>query len=271
MHIVLAGMAGVLGCLIGGTPSFMMTGLAGIISIVMKTTGYDTTWFDTNIVNLMFLPAVMFNGAVVATAYASKKHDIQGYETWRSLAFTNDPVVLIMASIGGIAGYCLFQLATILQFPCDCGAFSVLTIAIITRLLTPGKKYKKDGYEILHHLPHTLWLFHILFAGCIAFVFAWFGEITGNYTIGFSISALSLILLSIDSNFPATHHISLVAGYSMMVTHSLCISVLLGILSELLCYSFGIIYNDKCSSHLDPPTVPILLFSLILFIIQIYM
>lgn len=148
MHIVLAGMAGVLGCLIGGTPSFMMTGLAGIISIVMKTTGYDTAWFDTNIVNLMFLPAVMFNGAVVSTAYASKKHDIQGYETWRSLAFTNDPVVLIMASIGGIAGYCLFRLATILQFPCDCGAFSVLTIAIITRLLTPGKKYKKDGYEI---------------------------------------------------------------------------------------------------------------------------
>ena len=151
---------------------------------------------------------------------------------------------------------------------CDCGAFSLLTIAIITRLLTPGKKYKKDGYEILHHLPHTLWLFHILFAGCIAFVFAWFGEVTGNYTIGFSISALSLILLSIDANFPATHHITLVAGYSMMVTHSLAISVLLGILSELLCYSFGIIYNDKCSSHLDPPTVPILLFSLILFTIQ---
>ena len=54
----------------------------------------------------------------------------------------------------------------------------------------------------------------------------------------------------------------------MMVTHSLVLSTLLGILSELVCYSFGIVYNDKCSSHVDPPTVPILLFSLILFTIQ---
>ena len=147
MNIVLAGIAGVLGCLIGGTPSFMMTGLAGLISYIFQTVSIDTTWFDTYIVNLIFLPAIIFDGAVVATAYASQKYNIKGYETWRSLSFTNDPMVLIMACIGGMCGYLLYDLAEIVNFPCDHGAFSVLSIAIIVRILTPGAKYKKDGIE----------------------------------------------------------------------------------------------------------------------------
>lgn len=267
LQTTLAGCAGVIGCLIGGTPAFIILGFAGIIMIILNTCGIDTTWFSTYVVNLMLLPAVIFNADVVAVAYTAKKgNDIKGYDTWRSLAFTMDPKVLIVGFITGVISWLLFSLVSYLNFPCDCGAFTVMTIAIITRLfLSTDRKMEKDAYRIMCKLPKNIWLFHIIYAAILAFVFGYFTETTGNYFIGFYVSAASLIFLIEDPVFPATHHITLVAGYTMMMTHNLLLAVIFGICAELMCYSFMIAFNDKCSTHIDPPTVPILFFSFLLF------
>lgn len=269
LQTILAGCAGVIGTLIGGTPAFIILGLAGIIMIIMNTCGVDTTWFSMYVVNLMLLPAVIFDGDVVAVAFTAKKReDINGWDTWRSLSFTMDPKVLLIGFGTGVVSWLLFSFANTMNFPCDCGAFTVMTVAILTRLfLSKGRKVNPDGRRILTNLPLNVWLFHIIFAGILAFVFGYFTEFTGNYFIGFYVSALSLIFLVVDPVFPATHHITLVAGYAMMMTHNLVVAVILGILSELLCYAFTIVFNDKCSTHIDPPTVPILLFSFLLFVI----
>lgn len=266
---LLAGCAGVLGTLMGGTPAFIALGLAGIIKIIMNSCGVDTTWFSEYVVNLMLLPAVIFNADVVGVAYSAlKKDDIHGYDTWRSLAYAMDPIVLLVGFITGVCSWLLFSFVSYLNLPCDCGAFTVMTIAILTRLfLSKGRKVREDGIEILNKLPNNVWIFHLVFSAIVAFVFAYFTEVTGYYFIGFYVSAFSLILILVDPVFPATHHITLVAGYTMMCTHNYVLAVILGVLSELLCYSFTIIFNDKCSTHIDPPTVPILLFSTILFMI----
>lgn len=266
---ILAGCAGMIGTLMGGTPAFITLGLAGIIMIIMSSCGVDTTWFSEYVVNLMLLPAVIFNADVVGVAFLAKnREDINGYDTWRSLAYTMDPKILCVGFMTGVCSWLLFSLVSYLNFPCDCGAFTVLTVAIITRFfLSKGRKVREDGVEILSKLPKKVWIFHILFSAIIAFVFAYFTETTGYYFIGFYVSALSLLWILVDPVFPATHHITLVAGYAMMCTHNYVIAVILGVLSELLCYAFTIVFNDKCSTHIDPPTVPILLFSTILFVI----
>lgn len=269
IQTVLAGCAGVIGILTGGTPAFIILGLAGIIMVIMNACGIDTTWFSEYVVNLMLLPAVIFNADVVGVAYMAKhRDDINGYDTWRSLAFAMDWKVLLVGFLTGVVSWLLFSLVSYLHFPCDCGAFTVLTIAILTRLfLSKGRKYRSDGMMVLQKLPKNVWIFHIIFSAVIAFVFAYFTEVTGYYMIGFYVSALSLILILSDPVFPATHHITLVAGYTMMTTHNMILAVILGVLSELICYAFTIVFNDKCSTHVDSPTVPILLFSTILFVL----
>lgn len=269
LQTILAGCAGVIGCLIGGTPAFIILGLAGILMIILNTCGLDTTWFSTYVVNLMLLPAVIFDGDVVAVAYTAKKRDdINGWDTWRSLTFTLDPKVLLVGFGTGVCSWLIFSLVSFLNLPCDCGAFTVMTIAILTRLtLSKGRKMDPDGFRILYKLPKNVWLFHIIFSAILAFVFGYFTEVTGYYFIGFYVSALSLIFLVVDPVFPATHHITLVAGYTMMMTHNLVLAIILGVLAELMCYAFTIVFNDKCSTHIDPPTVPILFFSFLLFVI----
>ena len=53
---------------------------------------------------------------------------------------------------------------------------------------------------------------------------AYFAKETGLYTIGFSISALTLIFALSDPAFPATHHTTLVVGYAMAQTGNILIA-----------------------------------------------
>lgn len=92
-YMILAFMGGGLGTIIGGTQTFIITGLVGILAALMTVSGVSVEWFNNTVLNLIFLPYVIFNGAVLATGYASLKYDIKGYETGRSLAFTVDPIV----------------------------------------------------------------------------------------------------------------------------------------------------------------------------------
>ena len=89
--ILIALLAGALGALIGGTQTFIITGFVGILSFVMQVCGVDTSFFDTHVLNTLFLPCIIFNGAVVSTAYSAKHYNIRGFETNKSLAFTVEP------------------------------------------------------------------------------------------------------------------------------------------------------------------------------------
>ena len=94
---------------------------------------------------------------------------------------------------------------------------------------------------------------------------AFFAKTTGLYTIGFSISALSLIFALSDSAFPATHHTTLVTGYAIMQTGNIVIAVIFGLIAHIIGLVFGMIFNSDCGTHVDPPAVAIALLSFILF------
>lgn len=124
--IILAFFAGILGTLIGGTQTFICTGFVGLLVIIFNHCGIDTTFLNEVISNNLFLTCIIFNAAGLATAYASTKYDIRGVETSRSLAFTNDPYVLLVVALGGILDYLIFDFENYFGFPVDTGAVSVI-------------------------------------------------------------------------------------------------------------------------------------------------
>ena len=94
---------------------------------------------------------------------------------------------------------------------------------------------------------------------------AYFAKETGLYTIGFSISALTLIFALSDPDFPATHHTTLVVGYAMAQTGNVIIAVIFGIIAHFIGLIFGMVFNTDCGLYTDSPTVSIATCSFILF------
>lgn len=264
--IIIAFFAGILGTLIGGTQTFICTGAIGIIVTLLKVCHIDTTFINDTLLNTLFLPAIIFNGAAFATAYASQHHPIRGVETGRSLAFTNDSRVLLMGGFAGMLGYMIYTLANDLALPIDTGALSVVIIGMLGRFLyNKENQYNKIGIRFLKTRDLNYWLFQIIMAVTLSLVTAYFAKETKLYTIGFSISAISLIFALSDSAFPATHHVTLIAGYAMMQTQNIMIAILFGTLSHFIGLIFSYIFNLDCGTHVDPPAVAIGSLSFILF------
>lgn len=264
--ILLAFLAGILGTLIGGTQTFICTGFIGLLIIILNICGIDTTYLNDVIANTLFLPCIIFNGAGIATAYAATRHDIRGVETSRSLAFTNDPSVLLVGAFGGVLGYLIYALCNYINLPVDTGAVSVIIVGVLGRLLfNQENTYNKENLRFLKRADITYWLYQLIIAFVVSLAMAIIVKETKFYTIGFSISALSLIFSLTDSNFPATHHTTLVTGYAIMTTGNIIIGVIFGIIAHFISLIFGLIFNTDCGTHIDPPAIAIAICSFIIF------
>lgn len=151
---------GILGTLIGGTQTFICTGFVGLLIIIFNHCGIDTTFLNEVISNNLFLPCIIFNAACLATAYASTKHDIRGVETSRSLAFTNDPYVLLVGVLGGILGYLIFDFENYFGFPVDTGAVSVVLVGVLGRLLfNKENTYNQKNLDFIKNVSVSFRLF----------------------------------------------------------------------------------------------------------------
>ncbi|WP_294577665.1 hypothetical protein [uncultured Thomasclavelia sp.] len=267
-NYLLAFISGILGTMIGGTASFVITGLVGLIVIILDASGANTVVLTNQVLNLLFMPCVCFNGAIAGLAFAAniRHHDINGANGNRSLYFTGDWLVLIIGGIFGLLGYGLFSLFTAWQFPIDIGALVVLSVNVLIRVLFGTKKYIHHPEESLFKLDQlNFWGFQIIFALALSLVTAYFVADTNVSSIGFSLSALSLIFVFATPDFPATHHTTLIAGYAMMATGSLLISAIFGVLAQLFFIIFNTYFNTELDSHVDAPAASIALFSLIIF------
>lgn len=262
-YLLLALAGGGLGSLIGGIQIFIITGFVGLVA-VLGNHGL-LLHFHTQ---PLLIPAVIFNGAVVATAYASKKYQIKGFDISKPLIFTGDPLVFIFGALGGLIGYCLLILATKLKLPFDAGAFSIVMVGTCTRFILGSKQlYNHRGIVFLEEGDKRYWIYLVLFALSISFLTAYLTKITKYYSLGFSLSAFSLVFSLSDSRFPATHHITLIAGYAMMYTHDILLTLLFGVLAAAICDMFARVFNSECGTHIDPPCVSILVCSFLIFLL----
>lgn len=263
---ILAFLAGGLGAVIGGTATFVMTGFIGIVVAIMSVCNCDVTSISDLFLNLVFMPCVIFNGAVAATAFSANKlgYNHGGEDGSKSMLYTKNPLVLVVGCIFGLIGYLVYLAFNKLGVPGDLGAFSVMSVGFLVRFLFGTHKWKNHEATCLFKDLNGL-LFQVLYAGIVSYITAYFVRICGIASIGFSISALSLIFGYFVADFPVTHHTTLIAGYAIMQTGNMGLAVLFGIIAQLIFVVFSDYFNTKLDTHVDGPAVAIAICSAIIF------
>jgi hypothetical protein len=269
---LLAFFVGIVGCIFGGTQTFIVTGFVGLFIYALQAVGISNAFLSETLMNTVFLPAIIFNAASVSTAYAAKHYDIEGWDVNHSLLFTHDPIVSLMGGLGGVIGYIVFAFARGIGLPADQGSFSVILVGVLTRLLlgnghwvNPNATayYKKEGVRY--------WIFQLVNAlgicGLTAMVLEQMDP--AFYNIVFNISAALILLSGFDQQrrtYPTTHHETLVVAYAMAATGgNVVLSMVFGLISNLIYLLFARYFNENCDTHIDPPAAAIEICSLILF------
>ena len=269
---LLAFCIGIVGSIFGGTQTFIVTGFVGLFVYALKACGIESEFLTETLMNTVFLPAIIFNAASVSTAYAAKHYDIEGWDINHSLLFTHDPIVSLLAGFGGVAGYLVFAFARGIGLPADQGSFSVILIGVLTRLLLGNGHWVNPNATAYYQKEGArYWAFQLVNAigicGLTALVLAQMDP--AFYNIVFNISAALILLSGFDSQrrtYPTTHHETLVVAYAMAATGgNVILSMVFGMVANLIYLLFARYFNENCDTHIDPPAVAILICSLVLW------
>lgn len=277
MLILAAFGGGIFGSLIGGTTAFIFTGFTGLVGIAVLLGTGDSTFLDTVAFGPFFGPHVAFVGGVAAAAYSGvvkarlgkseeAKVYVDGPDTMTPIFRVKDPVVLLVGGIFGIGGLLLNQFIVGTGLKADTIAMSVVTMGIVVRLVfgrqgifgkypAGEKKFGFGGKSIA---------FTLLYGFALASVVSYAVIVTGVNSIGFTVSAISLIFLYTSANnFPVTHHISMVAGFAALASGNVIVGALFGAGAALLGEYVNRATNTHVKTHLDMPAIVISIGSLI--------
>ena len=187
IYMILAFLSGILGTFLGGVRSFVIYGIIGLICFLLPIVGFQVPIVLEISLNIIFIPCIIFNAAVLATAYASKKYDIEAIEVNRSLYFTKDRVVFLCGGIAGTCGYLLLKFFDSLTLPCDHCSLVIVIIGVMGRLCI----FREKGFELpslldLQDFKLSFAIYQIFFAVLISFVSIFFVQLTNTITIGFN-------------------------------------------------------------------------------------
>jgi hypothetical protein len=288
LEMVLAAFGGgVFGALMGALPAFIFTGFIGLIGIAIIASGGPATILSDVTFGVLFGPHIAFAGGVAAAAYAANKKKCldSGMDILTPLNKTGDMSVLFVGGIFGVVGYLINSVFVSIALPTDTIALTVFISGAIARLVFGktgifGKyeapKPEPNGNDEIavateiskrNFLPDSTKLgFNIVLGLGLGLVISYLVILTKINVLGFAISAASLIFLQMGFDLPATHHITLVAGYAALATGNIFIGALFAVISCLVCEMVGKIFNSYCDTHIDPPATAIFICSFIVFI-----
>ena len=262
---------GILGAMFGGIQTFICTGFAGIVVYALKAAGVEPTLLGDSVLNTLLLPAIIFNGASVATAVAARKYpEIKGWDITRSLIFTHDTLVMLVRGLAGMGGYLMFSFLSWIGLPADAGSTSIVLFGVATRLLlSTGRTWNPDATAYYTEMCWQYWVFQSVNCIAVATVFALLLAEAGPefYGVGFSISALLLLFgyAGDGQKVPTTHQITNIVGVTLgMTSGNIVLAVFFGWLTNIIYLLFAKYFNEDCSTHIDPPAVAIGIVSLIL-------
>jgi hypothetical protein len=277
MLILAAFGGGIFGSLIGGTTAFIFTGFTGLVGIAVLLGTGDSTFLDTIAFGPFFGPHVAFVGGVAAAAYSGVKKAslgsseearlyVDGPDTVTPIFRVKDPVVLLVGGVFGIGGLLVNQLIVGTGLAVDTIAMTVVTMGIVARLAfgrqgifgkypAGEKKFGFGGKSITYILLYGFGLATVVSFAVVAI---------GVNSIGFTVSAISLIFLYTSANnFPVTHHISMVAGFAALASGNVIVGALFGAAAALLGEYVNRATNTYVKTHLDMPAIVITIGSLI--------
>jgi len=264
--IAIAFCCGVIGACAG---AFQECLLAGIVMVFM--TAFPKVGLIGDVVSYGLIPFVAFSGAVAGTAYASKvrKHDFGGAAILTSLCKTADISVLVVSGLFAVLGLALATYLGKIPIVFDNGGVSVIISAIFVRIVFGDGKFLNPSLKSMPRYTSKksewfFWLFLGLVIGCGA---GFIIDKTGNYFLPFYLSLASLLFWFLENDFPPSHHITCVAGYAMMATHSIVAAAIWGAIACAMSMFIGDAINTDSSTHFDPPATTIGILSIVIYII----
>lgn len=299
---------GVLATFMGGITAFVFTGLTVLAAIMGGDFGAPAigiisfgSWFG---------PHVAFAGAVAGAAFAMTRNHIEnGQDIVTPLVKFGDPMVLIVGGIFGMVGFLIQYIVGPLVGPIlfngilgegaagwtNTVAFTVMLSGIIVRLVfgktgitgkTPAgekREWITTGSRLGFVLTYGAGI-GILIGG-VAATLGTLGLVGGSEeaaylfsmtpVIGFSVAAISLILIMCGHYFEGWHHIVLPSGSTAVIVFSATLNPFAAIIGAAITGMFTAFVgewaaktlNSHCDTHIDPPAVTIFITQFINFTI----
>lgn len=263
---------GVFGALFGALPAFIFTGFVGLLGVGVISAGGPATILNDITFGTLFGPHIAFAGGVAAAAFAAnKRHTLESaMDILTPLKKTNDISVLLVGGLFGIIGYLVNSILVFFETPVDTIALTVFISCVISRFVfgksgLVGKFTPKEG-EKREFIPCAQTLgFVIIYSLGLGLVISYLVDLTQINVLGFVISAALLILLQFGFDIPATHHITLVAGYATIASGSIIVGALFAIIAGIIGEIAGKTFNSYVDTYVDPPATTIFICSFFIF------
>ncbi|GIN61691.1 hypothetical protein J27TS8_16840 [Robertmurraya siralis] len=264
---------GVFGALFGALPAFIFAGFVGLIGVGVIAAGGPPTILNDVVFGTLLGPHIAFAGGVAAAAFAANKKKVldSALDIVTPLKKTNDISVLLIGGMFGIIGHLINSALVHFETPVDTVALTVFISCVISRFVF-GKsgligKFAPTNGEKRDFAPgaKSLW-FIIIYSLGFGLVISYLVDLTQINVLGFVISASLLILLQFGFDIPATHHITLVAGYATIATGSILYGALFAVIAGVLGEIADKTFNSYVDTYIDPPATTIFICSFFIFV-----
>lgn len=286
ISIIVAFGGGIFGALIGGVAAFIFTGLMALIGIAILMSGGGDVFINTVAFGPFFGPHVAFVGGVAGAAFLGRKKRlaldaggainedkyVDGPDIMTPIFKTVDPMALIVAGIFGVIGFALnYLIGQVWGIKIDTVALTVLICNIVIRFVIgkSGLFGKIKESEKRYDITLKDMVFHGIWALGLAAVISYVTIQTGINSIGFAMSAFSLIFLYMGLNFPTSHHVTMVAGYAAAAFGNIWLGALFGLLACVFGELEVRTTNKNVDTHIDMPAATIALFSFIILTVLV--
>ena len=291
LTLLLAAGGGFFEAAIGALHAFIFTGFMGVAGLGIAAAGAGTNFLTFVAFGPVFGPHIAFAGGVAAAGYAAlRDKDVGGKDIALPLVSIERPDVLAVGAAFGMFGYVVqFGISKIPWFGThtDSVALTVIISAFVVRLAFGrssifghlpegagwGRFAPRDGAAWVRwhekFVPNTvLGIFAGLLAAGVSLKLAeYFPEIASVANLlFFSLSAMSLLFLSLGLSFPVTHHITIIAGLGALtflpivggnLIAATLIGAVFGMLSAWCGELFARLWHDHGNTHIDPPAAAI--------------
>ncbi len=252
---------GIFGATIGALPAFIFTGFVAIAGNAIVASGGTIDLLGSVAFGSFLGPHIAFAGGVAAAAWAHRYGELEaGGDIVTPLAKYNSMKPILVGGLFGGLGYLInFLYANVLALPTDTVAMTVVTSGFIARFLIgrTGPIGKCDDHTRVYFPDQMHFGFLVVFGLGLGVVISQITVSTGLVTLGFGISAASLLFATAGLPIPASHHISLVAALAASATGNIFIGALFGAIAAVLCEVYQRVFNSYCDSHIDPPAFTI--------------
>ncbi len=258
---------GFLAAAIGALPAFILGGVFILLGVCILLAGGSADFLNFLGIGPFFGPHIAWASAVAATAYAGKKELLEsGLEIKTPLVKLNNPSVLVVGGVFGVAAYFISSVLAQLNFPANPIATAVFVNLVIARLVfgKTGLFGKPEDKKQVWPAKDTL-LMNVLLGLSIGMATSYITKVTGSVVLGFGISAVILYYLQMGFEVPVTHHVSFTAALATLTTGNIYIGAVAGGIAIIIGEIITNLFVKDGDTLIDPWAGTIVVTSFLLY------